>query len=178
MSYAGHRHSVGHVVAEELAGRLGGALRRHRSVQADVCEGRLGPGGRSLVVAIGRTYMNTSGGPVAALAGYYKIAPTRLVVVHDELDLPFEGMRLKFGGGDNGHNGLKSIRRALGTGDFYRVRVGVGRPPGNRSPSDHVLSPYTPAEKKHLPLQVARAVDAVEALVSEGLSAAQQAFNS
>jgi PTH1 family peptidyl-tRNA hydrolase len=176
-AYAGHRHSIGHVVVAELARRQGGALRRHKSARADVLEGRLQLGGPRVVLGVGHTYMNMSGGPVAALMKFYKVAPERLVIVHDELDLPFEGLRLKFGGGDNGHNGLKSIRSALGTGDFHRVRVGVGRPSGSRSPADFVLAPYTASERKFLPLQVCRVADAVETLVTEGLSAAQQAFN-
>ena len=114
---------------------------------------------------------------MAALTGFYKVEPEKLVVVHDELDLPFEGLRVKLGGGDNGHNGLKSIRAALGTGEFHRVRVGVGRPAGSRSPADHVLSCYTASERKLLPLQVDRAADAVETLVDDGLAAAQQAYN-
>ena len=101
-----------------------------------------------------------------------------MVAVHDELDLPFDTMRVKLGGGDNGHNGLRSMRQSLASGEFYRVRLGIGRPPGRQSPADFVLSDYSAAERKLLPLQVARAADAVEMLVSDGLAATQATYNS
>lgn len=182
-TYADTRHSVGHRVIDELAARMGGRLRAHRSTRAEVLEGRLGqlgtPGAAAprVVLARGRGYMNESGGPVKAVSSFYKVPSQRLVVVHDELDIPFETLRVKCGGGDNGHNGLRSIRAALGTGEFYRVRVGVGRPPGRQSPADFVLSTYTTVERAVLPLQVDRAADAVETLVSRGLVEAQQRFN-
>jgi PTH1 family peptidyl-tRNA hydrolase len=122
--------------------------------------------------------MNETGGPVKALATFYKVPPDRLVVIHDELDIPFDTMRVKLGGGDNGHNGLKSIRGSLGTGDFYRVRVGIGRPPGRQDVADFVLSNYSSTERKVLPFQVDTAADAVEALVTEGLEKTQSRFNS
>jgi PTH1 family peptidyl-tRNA hydrolase len=125
-----------------------------------------------------RSYMNELGGPVKQLAGFYKVPPERVVAVHDELDLPFDTMRVKLGGGDNGHNGLRSIRSSLGTGDFYRVRAGIGRPPGRQDPADFVLSNYSAAERKELPLQVDRAADAVQSLVEKGLEATQQRYNS
>ena len=180
-SYAGHRHNVGRMVVEELARRQAATFRAHKSGRADVVEGRLGaPGqdGPRMVLAQTRAYMNETGGPVKALAAFYGVPPERLVAVHDELDLPFETMRVKLGGGDNGHNGLRSMRSALGTGDFYRVRVGVGRPPGRQDPADFVLSNYTSTEKKVLPLQVDRAADAVESLLTLGLERTQQDFNS
>ena len=121
--------------------------------------------------------MNESGGPVAALGAFYKVPPEHLVVVHDELDIPFDTLRVKLGGGDNGHNGLRSVRAALGTGDFYRVRLGVGRPPGRQSPADFVLSDYSAQERKALQLQVSRAADAVEDLLREGLAVTQARFN-
>jgi PTH1 family peptidyl-tRNA hydrolase len=176
-AYAGHRHNVGHMVAAELADRMGSPFRAHKSGRAEVVEGRLTPGGARLVVARGRCYMNESGGPVSSLASFYKVPPDHLVVVHDELDIPFDTLRVKLGGGDNGHNGLRSIRRALDTGDYYRVRVGVGRPPGRQSPADHVLSDYSAAERKILPFQVDKAADAVESLLTEGLSTTQSRFN-
>lgn len=176
-SYAGHRHTVGHRVIAELAARQGGRLRAHKAAQAEVLEGRFDLGGPRVVLVTSRTYMNLTGTPVAALVRFYKAVPSRLVVVHDELDLPFGALRLKFGGGDNGHNGLRSIRNALSTGDFHRVRVGVGRPPGRRDPADHVLSDYTAAERRELGLQVDRAADAVMALVARGLAQAQQQYN-
>jgi PTH1 family peptidyl-tRNA hydrolase len=121
--------------------------------------------------------MNDSGAPVSALASFFKVPVERLVVVHDELDLPFEALRLKRGGGDNGHNGLRSIRASLGSGEFYRVRVGIGRPPGRQSAADYVLSDYSAAERKLLQLHVDRAADAIESLLTEGLEATQSRFN-
>jgi len=176
-AYAGTRHNVGYLVVDELASRMGGRLRAHRSGRADVLEGRLRIGGPRVVLGRGRCYMNESGGPVSSMLSFYKVAPEQLVVAHDELDLPFGALRLKLGGGDNGHNGLRSIRSALGTGDFHRVRLGVGRPAGRQSPADFVLSPYASAERRDLPEQVERAADAVELLLEEGLEAAQQRFN-
>jgi PTH1 family peptidyl-tRNA hydrolase len=180
-SYAGHRHNLGYLVTDELADRMGARFRAHKSGRADVVEGRLGaPGsdGPRVVLVRARTYMNESGGPVAQLAKFYKVPPERIIAVHDELDLPFDTMRVKLGGGDNGHNGLRSIRASLGTGDFYRVRVGVGRPPGRQEVADFLLSNYSGAERPHVPLQVTSAADAVESLVTEGLAATQARFNS
>ncbi|MEP7091331.1 MAG: aminoacyl-tRNA hydrolase [Nocardioidaceae bacterium] len=177
-TYAGNRHNVGHLVVHELAERVGGTFRSHRTGRADVIEGRLGgPGGPRVVLTRPRSFMNESGGPTAALASFYKVPVERVVAVHDELDLPFDSMRVKLGGGDNGHNGLKSMRASLGSGEFYRVRVGIGRPPGRQSPADFVLSDYSTVERKVLPFQVDRAADAVETLISEGLEQSQTRFN-
>jgi PTH1 family peptidyl-tRNA hydrolase len=123
------------------------------------------------------SYMNLSGGPLAAACGYYKIPPARLLVVHDELDLPFEAIRLKLGGGDNGHNGLRSVTGALRTREYYRVRIGIGRPPGRQDPADYLLTDFSPAERKELALVVDRGADAVEALLRDGLAAAQNKFH-
>jgi peptidyl-tRNA hydrolase, PTH1 family len=177
-TYAPTRHNVGYLVVDELAARMGSGLRAHKSGRAEVVEGHLAPGGPRVVLGRARGYMNESGGPVASLTAFYKIPADRLVVVHDELDIPFETIRVKCGGGDNGHNGLRSIRAAMGTGDFFRVRVGVGRPPGRQSPADFVLSSYSAAERKLLPLQVDRASDAVETLLLHGLAETQSRFNS
>lgn len=181
-SYAGHRHNVGYLVTDELARRVGSGFRPHKSGRADVVEGRLGGiggvGGVRVVLARPRCYMNETGGPVSTLAKFYKVPVERVVAVHDELDIPFDTMRLKLGGGDNGHNGLRSMRSSLGSGEFHRVRVGIGRPPGRQSPADFVLSDYSSAERKVLPFQVDRAADAVECLLSEGLEKAQSRFNS
>jgi PTH1 family peptidyl-tRNA hydrolase len=178
-AYAGHRHNVGALVLDELVHRMGARLARHRRGRSDTAEGRLGPPpGVRVVLARPRSFMNESGGPVSALLGYYRLPPARLVVVHDELDLPFETLRLKLGGGDNGHNGLRSLRASLGTGDFHRVRVGIGRPPGRQDPADFVLRDFTAAERRLLPLVVQNAADAVEVLVQQGLPQAQNAFNS
>ena len=180
-TYAGHRHNVGYLVTDELATRLGGSWRAHKSGRADVVEGRLaapGTPGPRIVLARTRGYMNESGGPVKALAAFYKIPPARIVAIHDELDIAFGTLRTKLGGGDNGHNGLRSLRSSLGTGDFYRVRAGIGRPPGRQNPADFVLSNYSAAERKELVFQVQHAADAVETLLSEGLEKTQQRFNS
>ena len=179
--YAGHRHNVGYLVGDELASRLGSPFRAHKSGRADVVEGRLGaPGAPGPRVILGRPrdYMNGVGGGTKALATFYKVPPERIVAIHDELDIPFGTLRVKLGGGDNGHNGLRSLRGSLGTGDFYRVRVGIGRPPGRQDPADFVLSNYSSAERKDLPFEVDRAADAVESLVVEGLERTQQKFNS
>jgi PTH1 family peptidyl-tRNA hydrolase len=179
-SYAGHRHNVGYLVTDELAARMGSPFRSHKSGRADVVEGRLGTpgtGGARVVLARPRCYMNETGGPVKALATFYKVAPERIVAVHDELDIPFGTLRVKLGGGDNGHNGLRSMRSSLGTGDFFRVRAGIGRPPGRQDVADFVLSSYSATERKELPFQVDRAADAVESLVLEGLERTQQTFN-
>ena len=179
--YAGHRHNVGYLVAEELAERLGSPFRSHKSGRAEVVEGRVGAPGTSgprLVLARPRSYMNEIGGPVKALATFYKVPAERIVAVHDELDIPFGTMRVKLGGGDNGHNGLKALRSSLGTGDFHRVRIGVGRPPGRQEVADFLLSDYTAAERKEVPLQVVLAADAVDTLLTEGLERTQQKFNS
>lgn len=179
-AYAGHRHNVGYLVGDELARRLNGSFRSHKTGRADVVEGRLGsPGtpGPRIVLARPRCYMNETGGPVKALATFYKVPPERIIAIHDELDLPFDSMRVKLGGGDNGHNGLRSLRSSLGTGDFYRVRIGIGRPPGRQDVADFVLSNYATTERKSVPFQVDTAADAVESLVTEGLAATQQRFN-
>ena len=180
-TYAGHRHNVGHLVIAQLAERMGSGLRAHKSGKADVLEGRFAPPGESaprVVLTRPRSYMNVAGGSVASLAAFYKVPAERIVVVHDELDLPFGALRLKLGGGDNGHNGLRSIRSAIGTGDFYRVRVGIGRPTGRQDVADFVLSNYSSIERKELPLQLVEAADAVESLVADGLALTQQRFNS
>jgi peptidyl-tRNA hydrolase, PTH1 family len=180
-AYAGHRHNVGYLVADELADRMGASFRAHKSGRAEVVEGRFaapGTDGPRIVLVRPRTYMNETGGAVKQLATFYKVPTERIVAVHDELDLPFDTMRVKLGGGDNGHNGVRSLRAALGSGDFHRVRIGIGRPPGRQDVADFVLSNYSAAERKDLPLQVVTAADAVESLVAEGLERTQARFNS
>jgi peptidyl-tRNA hydrolase, PTH1 family len=172
--YAGNRHNVGFMVVDLLAERMGARFKAHKS-RADVVEGRLG--GSRVVLAKPRTFMNDSGGPVAGLRDFFKVPLDRLVVVHDELDLPFAGLRLKLGGGDNGHNGLKSLRRSLGSGEFHRVRLGIGRPPGRMDAASFVLRDFGTAERKELGVEVDRAADAVESLVADGLERAQNTFN-
>ncbi|WP_235928144.1 aminoacyl-tRNA hydrolase [Goekera deserti] len=171
--YAGNRHNVGAMVLGLLAERVGTKLSpgkgpRARSVSG---EGRLA--GRKVVLAQPTTYMNESGGPVRGLLDYHHLAPEQLVVVHDELDIPFEAVRLKRGGGEGGHNGLRSITRSTGTKDYLRVRVGIGRPPGRQDPADFVLKDFSSTERKVLDLLLAEAADAVEELLAHGLEAAQ-----
>lgn len=179
--YAGNRHNVGQMVLGELAVRVGANFRSHRSLAA-VAEGRLGtlPSGMpgpKVVLAKPETYMNVSGGPVANLCDFFKIPTDRVVVVHDELDIPFDSVRLKRGGGEGGHNGLRDISKALGTKDYLRVRIGVGRPPGRQDPADYVLSDFNSSQRKELPFLLADGADAVEQVILEGLEAAQQRFH-
>jgi PTH1 family peptidyl-tRNA hydrolase len=178
-TYADTRHNVGAMVVDELARRARGSLRQHKRGRAEVLEVRIGPPPTPAraVLARPRSFMNDSGGPVSALLQWYALPPSRLVVVHDEIDLPFDGLRLKCGGGDNGHNGLRSVRASIGTGEFLRVRVGVGRPTGRMDPADYVLRTFSPSERKQLPIVVGEAADAVETLLLQGLDAAQQQFN-
>lgn len=174
--YAGTRHNVGFLVVDELAERARGRFAKHKRVHAQVAEERLQ--GHRAVLAKPSTYMNESGGPVKGLLDFYKVPTDRLVVIHDELDIPFAALRLKLGGGDNGHNGLRSIRRSTGSGEFYRVRVGIGRPPGRQDPADFVLKPWAAGERKELALLVSDAADAVELLLHEGLERAQNRYHS
>jgi PTH1 family peptidyl-tRNA hydrolase len=176
-AYRGNRHNVGFFVLDLLAGRVGGRFKAHKG-RADVVEARLGPlPAPRVVLAKPKSYMNESGGPVASLRDFYKVAPEQLVVVHDELDLPYGALRLKRGGGDNGHNGLRSITKSLGTREYLRVRFGIGRPPGRMDPADYVLRDFSAVERKDLEFHVDRAADAVEALVRDGLDAAQNRYN-
>ena len=162
------------MVADVLAGRAGARFRRDRS-RAQVAEGRLA--GLPVTLAKPMTFMNLSGGPLASVRAFYKLPPDRIVVIHDELDLPFGSIRLKRGGGDNGHNGLRSVTAALGSRDYYRVRLGVGRPTGRMDPADFVLHDFSAAERAELPVLLGRAADAVETLLSQGLAAAQNDFH-
>ena len=173
--YAATRHNVGYLVVEELAERSRGRFAKHKRAHAQVAEERLQ--GHRAVLAKPSTYMNESGGPVKGLLDFYKVPMERLVVVHDELDIAFNTLRLKLGGGDNGHNGLRSIRRSTDSGEFFRVRVGVGRPPGRQDPADFVLKPWSSVERKEIPMLVSDAADAVEMLIHEGLERAQNRFN-
>lgn len=175
--YAGNRHNVGQMVADELASRLGAAFKSHKT-PSRVAEGFLGPGRPKLVLAKPNSYMNTSGGPVSALLKYYSLGVDRLIVVHDELDIPFDTVRLKRGGGHGGHNGLRDIQKAAGSPEFTRVRVGIGRPPGRMEAADYVLRDFAGAEREALPNLLSDAADAVESIVCDGLVAAQQRFHS
>lgn len=178
--YAMNRHNVGFMVADLLAERTGGRFKRSGRAQAQVLEGRFGPpgaAGRRVVLAKPMSYMNLSGGPVNALREFYRVPVERVVAVHDELDIPYGTLRVKRGGGDNGHNGLKSLTQAFGR-DYHRVRFGIGRPPGRMPVADFVLRDFSSVERKELDYCVDRAADAVECLVLEGLERAQSTYNS
>lgn len=179
--YAQHRHNIGFRVVDELSGRIGGRFSAPARMRAEIAEGRLGPPGADstkLVLLKSRTFMNDTGAALAKAIGYYKIKTDRLIVVHDELDLDLGRMRVKLGGGDNGHNGLKSIRKSLNTGDYYRIRVGVGRPPGRQDPADFLLSNFPARDRDEVQIQVSRAADAIESLITAGLERTQTNFNS
>ena len=172
--YAGNRHNVGFMVLDLLGDRAGSRFKAHKG-RADVVEGRIN--GVRAVLAKPKSYMNESGGPAASLRDFYKVPVERIVVVHDELDIPYGTLRLKAGGGDNGHNGLRSLTRSLGSREYLRVRVGIGRPPGRQDPADYVLKDFAGPERKELPFHVDRAADAVEALLTTPLEAAQNVFH-
>ncbi|PHX76292.1 MAG: aminoacyl-tRNA hydrolase [Actinobacteria bacterium] len=176
--YANTRHNIGYLVVEEIAKRISGSFLSHKA-RADVLEGRLGVGidAPSLILAKAKSYMNESGGPGKALADFYKTPLDHIIVIHDELDLPFEAIRSKLGGGDNGHNGLKSLSKSLGGPGYLRMRMGIGRPQGLQDPADFVLKPFNTEERKVLPLFVDRGGDAVESLLTRGLEETQQRFN-
>jgi peptidyl-tRNA hydrolase, PTH1 family len=170
------RHNVGQLVVDVLAERRGEGFKAHKA-NARVAEAWLRPGGPKLVLAKPNTFMNVSGGPAANLAKFYDIPAERVIVVHDELDIPYDTLKLKTGGGHGGHNGVRDVAKALGTPEFPRIRVGIGRPPGRQDPADWVLDPFGAAERKTLPILLDDAADAVELLVSEGLLAAQQRWH-
>lgn len=174
-SYAGTRHNAGAMVVGRLATRADAKLKAHRRTHAEIAKARAG--GMPAVLAVPRSFMNVSGGPTAALLKYFAVSPDRLLVVHDELDLPFGTVRLKLGGGDNGHNGLRSIRASIGSGDFCRLRVGIGRPPGRMDPAAYVLKPFSAVERRELEVVIDGAADAAEAVLAHGLTYAQNHFN-
>lgn len=172
--YAGNRHNAGFMVVDVLADRMGGRFRSHKT-RAEVLEGRLA--GRRVVLAKPRSFMNDSGGPVARLRDFFKVPLDRIVIVHDELDIPYGTVRLKQGGGAGGHNGLRSISKSLGSPDYLRVRFGVGRPPGRMDAASFVLRDFSVAERRELELHLQAAADAVEMLLAEGLQAAQNTYH-
>lgn len=172
--YAGNRHNAGFMVVDVLAERLSARFRSHRA-RADVAEAHLA--GRRVVLAKPRSYMNVSGGPVAAVRGFFKVPVDRIIVVHDELDVAFGALRLKFGGGAGGHRGIDSVSTALGSRDYFRVRFGVGRPPGRMDPADYVLRDFSAAERKDLGVHLERAADAVEELIRDGLAVTQNTYH-
>ncbi len=185
-SYSGHRHNIGAMVVDELAARVGANLRSHkaRAIASEVriCVPSGGPPGGPLgpraVIATPLTYMNESGGPVVGLLSFYKIPVENLIVIHDDLDIPFADVRLKLGGGEGGHNGLRSITKSVGTRDYLRIRVGIGRPPGRMDAADYVLHDFSGSERTEVPLLIGDAADAAEHLVADGLVAAQQHWHS
>ena len=169
--YEKTRHNVGFMVADVLASRLGGKFTLHKKSGADLLQGRLV--GKPVAIAKPRAYMNLSGRQVAAAAQFFSITPDRIVVVHDELDVEFGNVRLKQGGGEGGHNGLRSLTESTGTKDYLRVRVGIGRPPGRMDAASYVLKPFSTVERKELDLVCEQAADAVELLLELGLEPAQ-----
>ena len=169
--YEKTRHNVGFMVADLLAGRLGGTFKLHKRSGAEIVTGRLG--NRPVVVAKPRTYMNESGRHIGPLAKFYSVSPAAVIVIHDELDIDFGRIRLKLGGGEGGHNGLRSVVNALGTKDFHRVRIGIGRPPGRKDPAAFVLENFTAAERAEVPAICEQAADATELLIESGLESAQ-----
>ncbi|MFD3431048.1 aminoacyl-tRNA hydrolase [Nocardia fluminea] len=169
--YERTRHNVGFLVADVLAERVGGRFAVHKKSGADLLQARLD--GRQILIAKPRTYMNLSGRPVAVLAKFFSVPVDQVIVVHDELDLPFGTLKLKQGGGEGGHNGLRSISQALTTKEYLRTRIGIGRPPGRQDPADYVLKPFAAPERKEVPVIVEQAADAVELLLKVGLEAAQ-----
>ncbi|MEU2350292.1 aminoacyl-tRNA hydrolase [Modestobacter sp. NPDC049651] len=171
--YAGNRHNVGAMVVAELAARAGVKLSAGKGPRARALSGEGRLAGRRVVLAQPLSYMNESGGPVRSLLDYHHVAATDLVVVHDELDIPFEAVRLKRGGGEGGHNGLRSITRSTGTKEYLRVRVGIGRPPGRQDAADFVLKDFSATERKTLDLLLVEAADATELLLERGLEVAQ-----
>ena len=179
-AYAGTRHNIGAMVVAELAAKLSVKLSRHKKAFAAAGQSHIGlPGSQQgVVLAIPLCFMNESGGPIKSILDFYDVPPENLIVVHDELDIDFAAIRLKFGGGDNGHNGLKSIKKSIGTGEYFRTRVGIGRPVGRQDPADFVLSPFNAGERKELPELIGRSCDAIETLIIEGLDKAQSQFNS
>ncbi|WP_067508635.1 aminoacyl-tRNA hydrolase [Actinoplanes sp. TFC3] len=175
--YAANRHNVGFMVAELLASRVGGKFGRHKRGVAEVAEGRLGFGGPKLILVKPLTFMNLSGAPVAALSQFFKVPVDNVIAVHDELDVPYGQVRVKRGGGEGGHNGLRSMTKSLGSKEYARVRFGIGRPPGRQDPADFVLSDFSGVERKELEFLVDRAGDVVEAVIGEGVEWAQNKYH-
>jgi PTH1 family peptidyl-tRNA hydrolase len=177
--YAATRHNIGQMVIDELARRHSVKFSSHKS-RTDIAAFKLGVGidAHSVIIGKSKSYMNETGGPVKALANFYSIEPTKIIALHDELDIPFAAIRTKLAGGDNGHNGLKSMTSSFGTPDYYRIRLGIGRPMGQQDPADFVLKAFSKVEQKDLPEFIDRGADVVESLITKGLDATQSAFNS
>ena len=177
--YAATRHNIGQMVIDELARRHSVKFSSHKS-RTDIAAYKLGVGvdAHSVIIGKSKSYMNETGGPVKALANFYSVEPAKIIALHDELDIPFAAIRTKFAGGDNGHNGLKSMTSAFGAPDYYRVRLGIGRPMGQQDPADFVLKAFSKVEQKDLTEFIDRGADVVESLISKGLEATQSSFNS
>lgn len=177
--YAATRHNIGAMVIDELAARHHLKLSSHKA-RCDVAAYKIGIGAdaHSIIIAKSHSYMNETGGPIKALAQFYSVMPEQIIALHDELDIPFAAIRSKFGGGDNGHNGLKSLTSAFNTPEYFRIRLGIGRPPGQQDPADFVLKAFSSTEKKELATYIARSADAVESLITQGLERTQSEFNS
>ena len=176
--YEKTRHNIGVALIAEYAKKAGVKFSSHKS-RADIAEISLGVGAQRvlLIAATLRCYMNESGGPTSSLANFFKVNSDHIIIAHDELDIPFQSIRLKFGGGDNGHNGLKSVTSGLSSPDYYRIRLGIGRPIGEQDPADYVLKPFSSSERKDLDLFLQRGIDAVELLITQGIEKAQNSFN-
>ena len=177
--YAATRHNIGQMVIDELARRHSVKFSSHKS-RTDIAAFKLGVGidAHSVIIGKSKSYMNETGGPVKALANFYSVEPTKIIALHDELDIPFAAIRTKLAGGDNGHNGLKSMTSSFGTPNYYRIRLGIGRPMGQQDPADFVLKAFSKVEQKDLPEFIDRGADVVESLIAKGLEATQSAFNS
>lgn len=177
--YSATRHNVGQMVIDHLAKRHKVKLSSHKS-RSDIAAYKLGVGvdAHSIILAKSKSYMNESGGPIKALATFYSVEPTNIIVLHDELDIPYAAIRAKVAGGDNGHNGLKSLSSSFGTADYFRVRLGIGRPMGEQDPGDFVLKQFSKEEKKELEEFIERGADCVEFLIEKGLDLTQSKFNS
>lgn len=177
--YAATRHNIGQMVIDELARRHSVKFSSHKS-RTDIAAFKLGVGidAHSVIIAKSKSYMNETGGPVKALANFYSVEPEKIIALHDELDIPFAAIRTKLAGGDNGHNGLKSMTSSFGTPNYYRIRLGIGRPMGQQDPADFVLKAFSKIEQKDLAEFIDRGADVVESLISKGLEATQSAYNS
>jgi PTH1 family peptidyl-tRNA hydrolase len=177
--YAATRHNIGQMVIDELAKRHSVKLSSHKS-RTEIAAYKLGVGAdaHSIILGKSKSYMNETGGPIKALANFYSVEPNNIIALHDELDIPFAAIRTKIAGGDNGHNGLKSMTSAFGTAEYYRIRLGIGRPMGEQDPADFVLKAFSKVEQKELGEFISRSADAVESLINDGLELTQQNFNS
>lgn len=173
--YGGTRHNVGADAVRTLVAREHAELSRNKRTRSEVAELRLGD--RRVVATIPSSYMNRSGDPVQATAAWFKVPIERVIVCHDDLDVEVGALKVKRGGSNAGHNGLKDVERALGGPDYLRVRIGIGRPPGRMAGRDHVLRRFQPAEREEIDVVLERAAEAIESLVTDGLEPTQNRFH-